>query len=724
MNEYFTYGLPNYYRMIIIIAICTYTRIVSSLFSMRAVRPSTATDHRPEVGVRPRTAAHGARAGTSVACFLPARSVTIAKLSEDLNREAGAWCSHFSKASTAVEALCAAMDGQASGVGQHGRRQSELLDALKLVADRLGTAITQVQHTRAQAAALAQFEEKLGLSDRERQRLQAAADATHIVERRAHNELQMMRVELCAEEHARRRAPAATPSGELDALRRELQEAKREVTRLRAVADKEMCQRFEATKDLEAANRELARLASTQAMQDQREKEWRRQQKQERQHREQKHERRPPEPDVPAPAPPFDLSSASAAQRPSTSPRMSSRPGLAPTHAALQALASTHDQAPAAPLATTAALRQLQVGPPPGGWDTHAASCSSSDGDDESEARRRGARETAALVPNLGALVQNGSGGTQQRAMASRAAMRSMRAQSAAPGARSVSADFGERRSSSLQLASLVPSEGTPIRNASTPIWNASGDCGITFAPQASSSAVAATRPPGRPPSAAKALAACAGSATQLASAHGTGQASSLAPVPAPTLATADAAVAGPPAHVPYKAPARPYGYEPSMLRTAASASRRPVTAAPSGARPSASEERAAGGSGAVLTGGGGSRPASRVCAGRPATRANGGTGSRPGMAPSRMAALEAALAQVEAATDASRPMDATPMLSAHIAAHESGSMPGSMPGGMPGGMTLLRSRAADGMPLSSLLRPSTVNPKLRGKPRPALYSQ
>ena len=58
---------------------------------------------------------------------------------------------------------------------------------IRIVSDRLGSALVTVQHTRSQAAALSQCHEKIVASERERQRLNAI-ERQRAAERAKHND--------------------------------------------------------------------------------------------------------------------------------------------------------------------------------------------------------------------------------------------------------------------------------------------------------------------------------------------------------------------------------------------------------------------------------------------------------------------------------------------------------------------------------------------------------
>ena len=170
--------------------------------------------------------------------FTGFRERTLAGLAEDLEKQAGPWCTSFERASWAVEKLLGISDAEAAD-GEQRRRQGELLDQLKLCAERLAAALTTVQHTRSQAAALAQCGDKMASLERECQRLQESEKAAREAEEKADQELVKLRAGHSAH------VPSSADEGELARLRQEVASLKEECTRLSGVAEKEMCQRFD-----------------------------------------------------------------------------------------------------------------------------------------------------------------------------------------------------------------------------------------------------------------------------------------------------------------------------------------------------------------------------------------------------------------------------------------------------------------------------------------------
>ena len=194
---------------------------------------------------------HASRPRTAHAASRP-------KSHADLEAECEKWCGQFERASAAVQRLIDKTDPPAAGEGTQSRKHHELLELLQLVADRLGTASTQVQHTRGQAAMLSQLQSKLVSVEKERDGQKRIAEAACAAERRAQAELAVLCPELQREELARRDTREADAANASDAsLRRQLADLRDEVARLRRTAEQEMCERFSATRELEGAKRQL-----------------------------------------------------------------------------------------------------------------------------------------------------------------------------------------------------------------------------------------------------------------------------------------------------------------------------------------------------------------------------------------------------------------------------------------------------------------------------------
>ena len=194
------------------------------------------------------------------------RARSIKLLAEELDRECSQWSSLFEKAAASVAGLLRVVADGASHSATAGRRQGELLEHLKLVAERLGAASMQVQHTRSQAAALEAVHELLTKAEADKQQLseQLRAATARAEELSAQARVATARTgELEAEARKRGASPAAAvmasvpmaaaaaaastaiDEGQVAALRLELQELRVENERLASVAEKEMCRRFE-----------------------------------------------------------------------------------------------------------------------------------------------------------------------------------------------------------------------------------------------------------------------------------------------------------------------------------------------------------------------------------------------------------------------------------------------------------------------------------------------
>ena len=139
------------------------------------------------------------------------------------------------------------------GTAANSRRQGEMLSLLRLVSERLGQASMQVQHTRGQAAALAQLHEKLVTAERTQGELRQQASDARAAEARARLEVSLLRAALAADDEAREGEQSVSEL--VRSLRREAHEGRQEVERLRVVCEREMCARFEAVKELEALRR-------------------------------------------------------------------------------------------------------------------------------------------------------------------------------------------------------------------------------------------------------------------------------------------------------------------------------------------------------------------------------------------------------------------------------------------------------------------------------------
>lgn len=157
-------------------------------------------------------------------------------------------------------------DSQLQAVRSSRERQLDShTSLLKLVAQRLAMASTQVQHTRVQAAALDALNAQLVASERERQRLEvdvaahmrreaiAAAERRsllleiHELEALVERLDQQVKVGIVQRKAASARSPPAsapTPAPEVDMA---------ELIRLQEVAREEAYQRFEALRELEVA---------------------------------------------------------------------------------------------------------------------------------------------------------------------------------------------------------------------------------------------------------------------------------------------------------------------------------------------------------------------------------------------------------------------------------------------------------------------------------------
>ena len=215
---------------------------------------------------RPQTAASRAA--------VPQQEKSLSKLAQDLAAECETWSARFDKAASwpVDQLLVVTAGGQdSSGNGQpamgtQARRQQELLEALKLVAERLGAASMQVQHTRGQASTLDQVHGKLVASERERDRQVQLADEARASESRALAELSVLRTDLAREEAARRDTSDADAkiarAVTEQKLRSELADLKSEVASLRRTAEQEMCERFSSTREPEAAKRQIDNLRS------------------------------------------------------------------------------------------------------------------------------------------------------------------------------------------------------------------------------------------------------------------------------------------------------------------------------------------------------------------------------------------------------------------------------------------------------------------------------
>ena len=245
-----------------------------------SARPDTAGQLHP----RPGTAARGGALRPGSAAVFRERS--LPRLTAELASDCETWSGQFNKALTSVEALVEATEtGRGAATdGAQGRRQSEMMSLLRLVGDRLGTASTQVQHTRGQAAALTQMHEKLVACEKEQARLREVADEAREAEQRARDETSLLRAELAAVELAGARAAAAATRGQqaaaaaeeaaaraaaasapAPAARAAPDELEQELSRLRKVADHEMCARFDLMRELEAAKKGMEQARREQA---------------------------------------------------------------------------------------------------------------------------------------------------------------------------------------------------------------------------------------------------------------------------------------------------------------------------------------------------------------------------------------------------------------------------------------------------------------------------
>ena len=172
------------------------------------------------------------RPGTAVSTLRTAaasvyRERSLTRITDELDRDCATWADAFSKAAAAAESLVASEAAQVKGPASDARRQSELLESLRLVSERLGSACMQVQYTRSLAAALQQVTDKLAESERMRKQGEQQAHAALSAEE-AENEALRRRLSSLEAAGAAAAAPAPAPAldeddlAELMALRREV----------------------------------------------------------------------------------------------------------------------------------------------------------------------------------------------------------------------------------------------------------------------------------------------------------------------------------------------------------------------------------------------------------------------------------------------------------------------------------------------------------------------
>tara|TARA_B110001452_G_scaffold237558_1_gene217470 strand:- start:11 stop:1222 length:1212 start_codon:yes stop_codon:yes gene_type:complete len=250
----------------------------------RCNRPTSAHPLRdaPKPRIRPASASQGRAAGAGAAGNL--REVSLA-LSNDLEK----WQRQWDLALQAVGDLrCSVTSVESTSelVPQLlARRQSGLSAQLALVEERLGVALTQAQHTRAQASALHQLQAKLEQSKQAQTalygRASAASAAATQQQERASAELRVLAGELRRSEQelaggasetsslsssasaassAASSTAAAAQAVSLRARVREAASLRDEVRHWQAVAQEEAARRFEVLGELNGCKRELAAL--------------------------------------------------------------------------------------------------------------------------------------------------------------------------------------------------------------------------------------------------------------------------------------------------------------------------------------------------------------------------------------------------------------------------------------------------------------------------------
>ena len=158
---------------------------------------------------------HAAAAAAAAVGGAPPPPSSLKQMGERLCRRLDGWTERYEHASRAIERLLALVEdesgiagggggGRGNGVAAVGstaaRRKAQERQLLQLVAERLGAASTQVQHTREQAVAITQMHERLAAVERSRREHKADGRGAHERERRA-----IIERELLAEERPTRR---------------------------------------------------------------------------------------------------------------------------------------------------------------------------------------------------------------------------------------------------------------------------------------------------------------------------------------------------------------------------------------------------------------------------------------------------------------------------------------------------------------------------------------
>ena len=209
------------------------------------------------------------RAGASAAGNLGELSLA---LSTDLEKWQRQWDLALQAVGDLRCAVTSAADQSELGPQLLARRQSGLSAQLALVEERLGVALTQAQHTRAQASALHQLQAQLEQSKQAQAALHGRASAATAAATQQQERSRAERLVLAAElrQMEQERASGAPASAstaaaaQAEALRAHVREAsslRDEVRHWQAVAQEEAARRFEVLGELIRQRHKVAVLA-------------------------------------------------------------------------------------------------------------------------------------------------------------------------------------------------------------------------------------------------------------------------------------------------------------------------------------------------------------------------------------------------------------------------------------------------------------------------------